>query len=390
MKICIFADAESIHTMRWVDYFTEKNHDVHLISLNSSSNRQNSSQFKFHRVKISIVYRLLNFIINKILHYTPRIIFKIYAIQVQKILKTINPDILHAHFLSSYGIMGALTDNHPLIISIWGSDVLVAPNKHKAIKMMELHALKKADCITTIPEFMKNHVIKLFGIQEDKIIRIPWGIDLKVFHKGYISETDFMRDSLKINKDSPIILSNRATTPHYNIKNIINAVPEVIKVSKNAVFIFIKGSGSSIYFNEIQSIAQDLGIIDNVRFINELISPEKMAVYLNIADMMISIPKTDQFASSIMEGMACGVIPIVGNLKVYEQYLTNNKNAFFTDPENPTEIAQKIIHCIKHPEIKEEFYKINLEIIKKYENFDINANKMYELYTDLLSNSSEN
>lgn len=389
MKICILAGAESIHIIRWVEYFTKKNNEVHLISFSPWINKQYPENLKLHLIKVPIIYRILDFISNKILHYTPQIIINIYGIQVRKILKTINPDILHAHFLSSYGIIGALADFHPLIISIWGSDVLIYSHKYKSIKKMELYALRKADIVTTIPEFMKDYITKLFGINRDKVIRIPWGIDLNIFFKGYINETELMKDSLKISRDSPIILSNRAMTPLYNIKNIISAVPEVLKVSKNAVFIFMKGSGNSLYFNEIQSLAENLGITDNVRFIQELISPEKMAVYLNMADMIVSIPKTDQFASSIMEGMACGVIPIVGNLKVYEQYLTNNKNAFFTNPENPIEIAQKIIYCIKYPEIKEEFYKINSEIIKKYENWDINANKMYKLYTDLLTSTVE-
>lgn len=34
MKICYLADANSIHTQRWVKYFAERGHDVHLISYN--------------------------------------------------------------------------------------------------------------------------------------------------------------------------------------------------------------------------------------------------------------------------------------------------------------------------------------------------------------------
>jgi len=30
MKICYFADAQSIHTQRWVKHFAEKGHEVHL------------------------------------------------------------------------------------------------------------------------------------------------------------------------------------------------------------------------------------------------------------------------------------------------------------------------------------------------------------------------
>jgi len=36
MKICYFADAQSIHTQRWVKHFAEKGHEVHLISFTNA------------------------------------------------------------------------------------------------------------------------------------------------------------------------------------------------------------------------------------------------------------------------------------------------------------------------------------------------------------------
>ncbi len=85
-----------------------------------------------------------------------------------------------------------------------------------------------------------------------------------------------------------------------------------------------------------------------------------------------------------MEGMACGVIPIVSNIKVYEQYLKNEINAFVVNPNNPKDIAEKINHCIKHPEIQNRFYNINKKIIEENENWDENSKKMMMLYKNLL------
>ena len=130
--------------------------------------------------------------------------------------------------------------------------------------------------------------------------------------------------------------------------------------------------------------AKKLGVADNIRFISRLLTPKEMAVYLNMADVLISIPKTDQFGSSIMEGMACGVIPIVSNIGVYKEYLTDGDTAFFAKPDNPEEISEKIIYCIEHPELKEKFYKINRKIIEEKEDWNKKAKKMEELYENLL------
>lgn len=54
------------------------------------------------------------------------------------------------------------------------------------------------------------------------------------------------------------------------------------------------------------------------------------------------------------------------------------------DSENPRDIAEKINHCIKHPEIKKTIYRINKNIIEQNEDWDVNSNKMEKFYINLL------
>lgn len=368
MKICLLADAANIHTVRWAKYLSNRGFEVHLISL-KLPNDEEITELDHHILtdKISI----------------PFIRSIIYIIQVKKILKKISPNILHAHYLTNYGVIGALTNFHPLVISIWGTDVLVDPSRSKILKYMESYALRKSDVITTIPEFMKEYILKVFKIHEDKIVRIPWGIDLELFKRGYEKEIISMKEKLKINHFSPVIISNRAITPHYNIEKIVDAIPHVIIQHPDTIFIFTTGNGTLEYVDKIKAKVADLEVTENTRFIEEIVPPKEMAIYLNMADILISVPKTDQFASSIMEGMACGLIPIVGNLGVYEQYLTNGENAFFVDVKSPSEIPKRVIYCIEHRELREKFYQINRKIIEKHENWNVNVNKMIELYIKL-------
>lgn len=368
MKICFLADAANIHTVRWAKYLVNKGLEVHLISLKPPNDDE---------------IKKLNCYILKDRIPIPFIKTINYTIQVKKLLGKISPDVLHAHYLANYGVIGAFTNFHPFLISIWGSDVLVAPNSSKILKYMESYALRKSDVITTIPEFMKDYILKVFEVSENKIVRIPWGIDLELFKRGYEKEVKRLKGNLLIKNNSPVILSNRAITPHYNIEKIVDAIPYIIKRHPDVIFIFTKGNGTSEYTNKIKTKVTDLGVTENTRFIEKMVLPQEMAIYLNISDAIISIPKTDQFASSIMEGMACGVIPIVGNLEVYKQYLIDRENAFFVNGEDPLEISKRVIYCIEHRELKENFYQINREIIEKYENWNINANKMTELYIKL-------
>jgi glycosyltransferase involved in cell wall biosynthesis len=90
-----------------------------------------------------------------------------------------------------------------------------------------------------------------------------------------------------------------------------------------------------------------------------------------------------------MEGMACGSIPIVSDITVYYQYMKDGVNAFLINPENPREIAQKVIYCIEYSGIRNAFYAINRKIIEEKEDWNKNAKKMETLYKNLLDGTCE-
>jgi len=364
MKICYIGDATSIHVKRWTKWFVERGYEVHLIT----DRPDNIEGVKIHTVRLG----------------RNPITFLIEAMQVKKLVKKIYPDILHAHYVSSYGFFAAFANYHPFVVSVWGSDVLRDAKESFVKRMIVKYALTRANIITFTAKFMENYIAEEFGLPRSKMVRVPGGADLRIFHRGYEEEVKELRKKMGIKENSPVIISNRHMHPKYEIQSIIESIPYVIDEYPNATFIFIKGNGEEAYEKEMEKLVSNLGVKDNVKFISKHVSPNEMAAYLNLSDILLSIPKTDQFARSVMEGMACGVIPIVSDIEAYKQYLKDKKNAFFVNPDNPREIANKIIYCIKHPELKETFYNINRKIIEENEDWNKNAKKMEKLYEELI------
>jgi glycosyltransferase involved in cell wall biosynthesis len=360
---------------RWVDYFAQRGHKVHVISFGYYPDT-----IKNENVKIYCLNRSQSR--TKALSYLFDSAFAVF--QIKKLFKKINPDIVHAHYVWDYGVVGALLMVRPFVISAWGSDVYVVPKRSRMYRLIITAALKRADIITTTSEYMKTYLHNMFHIPQETLIRVPWGVDLNIFHQGYDEEVKILKERLAIPQGSPVVISNRHMNPLYNVQTIIDAVYHTVKTHPGTTFIMLRGYGSPEFEDEMKVRAESLGISKNIRFISTLLSPEEMVIYLNMADIFISLPMTDQFASSIMEGMACGVIPVVSTIEVYTQYLKDGENAFFVNPENPEELAEKIIYCIDHPQIKEEFSRINRAIIEKEEDWSKNARKMEELYKKLL------
>ena len=373
MRICYIADAVSIHTQRWVKYFADKGHEIHLISPSSEpfsgDNIGNVGLYVLKGVHPRI--RIISGLINALSH----------MVQTRKLVNKIKPDILHAHYITWNGLLAAASGFHPLILTIWGSDIFIDPHRSLIHRYTVRLALKRADSVTSLSRYMNEYVQQAFNVSPNKFKSIPWGVELNVFRKGYPSEVQTLKKNLNINDDSFTVISPRGMSEKYGIEFIVKSIPHIIERYPNICFIFLTGSAvSTSYENQLRTIAENLGVKGCTRFVSQRLDREEMAIYYNMCDVLISIPRTDQFGSCIAEGMACGTIPIVGNLEVYRQYLTDGENAFFVDTENPKDIAEKVIHCIEHPELKERFYGINRKIVEEKLDWNKNAPRMEELY----------
>jgi len=376
MKIMMLSDAASIHTVRWAKYFAGRGHEVHLLSFSPFLDAPPDG------INLHILNRISSL---PILSVPINLVLGVW--QVRKLARKHRVDLLNAHYISTFGVLGSLSGIHPFVASAWGSDVL-RPDKGSSLrKLAVLYCMRVADIVTTTAIETREYVISTFDLSPDNVIRVPWGIDLEIFHRGYEKEVINLKRSLGLEPGIPVILSNRTMKENYNIESIVNSIPKVLDGHPNAVFLFIRGYGTAEYEEKINSKARDMGIQNNIRIISRLVSPEEMAVFLNASDSFISLPKTDQFAGSIMEGMACGTIPILSNLSVYKQYLKDRENALFVNPDDPDEIASAVNFCIDNPNIREDFYTINRRIIKENEDWSRNAQKMEELFEALITRS---
>jgi len=372
MKIMLLSDAASIHTVRWAQYFAGRGHEVHLLSNNPLDSPL--EEVKLHIIKRIRYIPIISTPINLVLS----------VIQVRRLAGKNQIDLLNAHYISNFGIIGSLTGIHPFVASAWGSDVLRLGKKPSTRKFLVILCMRVADAVTTTAIQTREYVINTFNLKPE-VVRIPWGIDLNIFRRGYTKEVSALKESLGLNPGIPVILSNRTMREDYSIESIVDSIPEVLREHPNAVFLFIRGYGTPEYVEKIDSRARDLGILKNIRIVSQLVSPKDMAVFLNASNAFISLAKTDQFASSIMEGMACGTIPILSNLAVYKQYLKDEENALFVNFDNSDEIARAVNFCIDNPNIREEFYIINREIIEREEDWSRNAKRMEELFEALLT-----
>ena len=76
-----------------------------------------------------------------------------------------NPDLIHAHYASSYGFIAFLTRFKPFILSAWGSDIYDFPNRNFINHSLTKKVLGSATIVCSTSYAMKNIIEKDFKLK---------------------------------------------------------------------------------------------------------------------------------------------------------------------------------------------------------------------------------
>jgi glycosyltransferase involved in cell wall biosynthesis len=359
MKLCFLANANSIHSYRWIKYFADKGHEINWISLQKNE-FGDLKNVKFYLLK-QYPTKFLDIILN--------------AIPVKKLIKEIKPDILHAHYAGVNGILGALSGFHPFVLTAWGSDILVAGKNFLTKPLIKL-ALKRADLITCDAEHMKETMMKL-GVNPEKIKIIYFGVDTKKFCPGPKDKELIKKLGIE---NCPVVISLRNLEPIYDVETLIRAIPLVLKEVPSVKFI-IGGKGSEE--EKLKNLAKELKISESVRFVG-FIPNDELPKYLRTVDVYVSTSLSDAgISASTAEAMACGLPVIITKTGENEKWVKDGEGGYLIPIKNPKILAEKIIYLIKNEKLKKEFGKVNRTTIEEKNNYYKEMEKMEKLYEEI-------
>ena len=362
MKICYVADGASIHTQRWVNYFAKKGHEVHLICWKLMPGYNEN-------VHIHLLTRLA----PKIWAASQYLSALLWVFQTRRLINKIKPDIVHGHFITVYGFLAAFSGFHPLVVSAWGSDVLIHPKRNFFLKAIIKYVLKKADIVTSDAEHLKIVLIEL-GTAPKKIKLAYFGTDTDKFKPAQRNKK--LQEELEI-ADSPTVISVKSLEPIYDIDSLIKSIPPVLKEIPEAKFV-IAGGGSQEA--KLKEQAKSLGISQSVKFTGR-IPNDRLPEYLNSADIYVSTSLSDAgLAASTAEAMACGLPVVITDFGDNKKWIEDGTSGFLITIKNPEALASKIIQLICNKEMRDKFGQINRQIIEERNDWQKETRKREELY----------
>jgi glycosyltransferase involved in cell wall biosynthesis len=299
---------------------------------------------------------------------------------IRKIVKEIEPDILHGGWVLQHGFISALSGFHPFLLMPWGSDILVTPNQSSYwTKKQLIWTIRKADMITCDAEHVKQEIIRLSNYPAEKIIVFPWGIDLRKFNSRV--DRNLIRKKLGW-EDNIVLIMTRSFEPIYGVEYFLQALPSLCKRYKS-IRILLCGDGSLrpkfehyVSENQLKRYVHFVGYVPN----------DNLPYYLSAADIYISTSLSDGTSLSLLEAMAMKLPCIVTDIPANREWITDGYNGYLVPPRHVADIIEKVEVLLNNDELKRLFGERNLIIAQHRADWNKNFTKLEKIYAKLSTN----
>ena len=208
---------------------------------------------------------------------------------------------------------------------------------HRPYKLIGGKMFEKADAVICVSNYEKNLILKNFKVDVNKIHVIPNGVNLEEFK---------IAKKIKKEKDRSFkrILYVGRIEKYKGIDYIVKALKYL-----DDFILEIVGKGS--YKPKIIELARDLGVLNRVRFYQDL-SREELIKKYSEADVFVLLSRYEAFGIVVAEALASGTPCVVARTSALIEWV-DNKNVFGV--YYPVDIPKlvKLIEEVSNVEVKD-------------------------------------
>ena len=267
-------------------------------------------------------------------------------------LNSSNPDLVCLQH--EFGIFGGDAGSHvlellqrltmPVVTTL--HTVLRQPDRDQRNVMQQIAA--RSDRLVVMSEYSSRVLQDVFGVSSDKIDLVPHGIPDLPF-----VEPEVYKDSPSI-AGKLVLLTFGLLSPNKGFENVIRALPQILSRHSNAVYVIagathphVRAREGDRYRDQLQVMAREFGVEQEVIFHNRFVSPTEMASLVGSADIYITpyCHEAQAVSGTLAYAMGAGKA-IISTPYWHAAELLNDGRGALVPFENPAAIAAAAIDLL--------------------------------------------
>ncbi len=359
MRIALLAPANNVHTHKWLDFYSNRGIDVYAISLASHADPAGTKRAGVKQALLPLAFG-------------HKAAYLLTVQRLRKLLDQADPDLVHAHYVSSYGLLGAMANRHPYVVSVWGSDVYDFPAQGPAQRKIVEFALGRADAVCSTSHVMKAETAKY----TDKAIAVtPFGVDMTRF-----------APAPRPADGRTVFGIVKTMKPKYGVDVLLQGYREFGDAAGPEVFartdLVVVGGGPALA--EYTELAASLGLAGRVRFTGQVDHADVPAAINGFDAFFVpSVLDSESFGVAAVEAQACGVPVVVSAVGGLPEVVRDGETGFVVPPRDPGAIAAKMALLAGDAGLRERLGRAGREHVVAEYTWELNAALMLDVYAGL-------
>ena len=389
MRILYVADGRSPTAINWMRYFVESGHEVHLASSFASKPDLDLASLTIVPVAFSGAAsakpgdqsgarRLLpTSARTRLRQWLGPFTLRRAAKALRAVAEEVQPDLVHAMRIPFEGMLAAEAGlSAPVITSVWGNDfTLHAPSsplmgratRRTVWRTSALHSDTQRDL----------ELAQQWGFDPEKpSIVLPGngGIRADIFYPLPEATTPSQV------KARVQVINPRGMRAYVRNDTFFRAIPLVLRKRPEVRFLCPSMEGEP----EAEKWVRDLKLESYVQLMPRL-GPRAMADAYHSSQVMVSPSAHDGTPNTLLEAMACGVFPVLGDIASVREWIRDGENGLLADIGSPQALADAIIQALKDAELRAQAAKINTELIAERAEYGSVMTKAEAFYQQILA-----
>ncbi len=287
---------------------------------------------------------------------------------LRRIVRTKRIDLVHAHAITVYGLLALACGPVPKVLTVHGSDVLVAREKRWNRAVIRWVS-RGVDRITS-PAAHVTEALRRLGAPQDRIETFQYGVDLARFFPAASAQAPL----------APLrVVSTRALAPLYHVDLLLMALARA--ACGTTLRATIAGGGPEA--ERLSRLAWSLGLEEEVRFTGAL-GEDGIAEALRAADVYVSTASTDGASLGLLEAMATGLLPVVADIPANREWVRSGENGILFTPGSPDALAEALLAAAHEGGLREKARSLNPALVRDRADFISGIDRISGIYETLL------
>ena len=258
---------------------------------------------------------------------------------VRSAVARVQPDVIHAGPIQTIARVAAELGGQPLVAVSWGFDLLGDAQELRSREQAKW-TLARANAVIVDCRAARKVAVEL-GVPAERIVTLPWGVDLDVFQPGQTRTAAEARAKVGWS-EAVVVLMTRTLEPRYGVDVALEGFLAASKL-RDDLRLLVVGDGSLRHALEARVAAA--GALDRVRFLGQL-PPEALPVQFAAADIYLSASHVDGSSVSLLEAMATGLPVVVSDIPGNREWVEPGRSGEFFEVGDPNSLTTAVMAVV--------------------------------------------